>query len=80
MDFVLIILLVSCLVPLGYLYLLLVASLRKLPDVDKSTNLRFAVFVRLLNEEGVIAGTLKAIRSGLSVAGGYLPGRRPLRR
>lgn len=63
MAFILIILLVCCLLPLGYLYLLLLASLRKLKAVNDPLNLSFAVAIPANNEEGVIEGTVRAIRA-----------------
>ena len=63
MAFVLLILLVCSLLPLSYLYLLLLASLRKLKAVNNPSNLRYAVAIPAHNEEGVIEETIRAIRA-----------------
>lgn len=54
-------LLVCCLLPLSYLYLLLLASLRKSEPLGAPGNLRFAVTIPAHNEEAVIAETLQAV-------------------
>lgn len=63
MTTIFIILLVGCLFPLGYLYLLLIASLRKQAQLGGQAELRFAVAIPAHDEESVIAETLRAIRA-----------------
>lgn len=62
MPTILTVLLICCLLPLGYLYLLLLASLRKLNPLGAAATLRFAVAIPAHNEEEVIGQTLQAIR------------------
>ena len=63
LPFVLIVLLACCLLPLSYLYLLLLASLRKQVTFRSTSKLRFAVAIPAHNEEMVIEGTIRTIRA-----------------